>query len=100
VDWFSDGDVRRIVKELPIDLIILDLMLPKRSGFSIFEDLRALPELNSIPIVAVSAMDSSVAIPEAQKLGFSGFISKPIDPDLFAQQLLGLIEGKNVWYGL
>jgi CheY-like chemotaxis protein len=98
IDWFADGKTDRILKDLPIDLIILDLMLPgSSSGFDIFESLRAIPELNEIPIVAVSAMDTSVGIPKAQELGFSGFISKPIDVDKFPQQILALIEGEKIW---
>ena len=62
------------------DLIILDLMLYGGiSGFDVFKDIRALPAYNHVPIVAVSASDPSTAIPKARELGFSGFISKPIN---------------------
>ncbi len=100
VDWFADGKIARILKDMPFDLIILDLMLPgTSSGFDIFKSLRALPQLEKIPFVAVSAMDSSVAIPKAKHLGFTGFISKPIDIDKFPQQILSLINGETIWDG-
>jgi len=47
--------------------------------------------------VAVSAMDPSVAIPQARQKGFSGFIAKPIDNRLFPQQIAQIIEGEQVW---
>lgn len=98
IDWFADGKAKRILKDLPLDLIILDLMLPGSSdGFEIYQSLRALPDLEGVPFVAVSAMDTSEAIPKAQKLGFAGFIRKPIDIDKFAEQILALINGENIW---
>ena len=81
-----------------IDLIILDLMLAGEiSGFDIYDDIRALPAYDKLPIVAVSAMDPSVAIPQARQKGFSGFIAKPIDNRLFPQQIAQIIEGEQVW---
>lgn len=71
-----------------IDLIILDLMLPKGvSGYDIFTEIRTHKEFEDVPIVAVSAAESAVAIPKTQEMGFSGFIAKPIHKSLFPRQL-------------
>lgn len=81
-----------------IDLIVLDLMLADGvSGFDIFDQIRALPKYNAVPIIAVSAMDPSIAIPKTRAQGFSGFIAKPIDNVLFPKQLASIIEGEKVW---
>ena len=88
----------RLTAFMPIDLILLDLMFPNGlTGFDIFDQIRAQPTFNGVPIVAVSAMDSSIAIPETQEKGFAGFISKPVDFDTFPQQLLKLCNGQAVW---
>jgi CheY-like chemotaxis protein len=82
-----------------VDLIILDLMLAGGiSGYDVFDQIRAVPEFNQIPIVAVSAADCAAAIPEAQKRGLSGFIAKPIDDVLFPQQMDAIIKGEHIWY--
>ena len=82
----------------PIDLILLDLMFPNGvTGWDIFKEIRSYPEFAAIPVVAVSAMDSAVAIPKARELGFAGFIAKPIDIDLFPTQLVKLIGHEPVW---
>lgn len=82
-----------------VDLIILDLMLAEGvSGFDIYDQIRTLPKYNQVPIIAVSAMDPAIAIPRARAKGFAGFIAKPIDKHLFAQQLVEIIEGIPVWY--
>jgi len=81
------------------DLIILDLMLTGGiSGFDIFNELRLMPEYNKVPIVAISASEPAVAMPKAMDLGFSGFISKPIDEAHICKQIAQLIAGEEVWY--
>jgi CheY-like chemotaxis protein len=83
----------------PVDLILLDLMLPQGvSGFDVFDQIRGLPRYDQVPIVAVSAMDPAVAMPQAQAKGFSGFIAKPIDADRFTEQIASILSGDRVWY--
>ncbi len=88
------------LKRLPqIDLIILDLMLAYGiSGFDLFDEIRALPRFEDVPIIAVSAMDSALAIPKLQSKGFSGFIAKPVNIDLFPKQIARIIRGERIWY--
>jgi len=81
-----------------VDLIVLDLMLAEGiTGFDIFDQIRALPKYDTVPIIAVSAMDPSIAIPKLKKQGFSGFIAKPIDNVQFPKQLACIIKGEHVW---
>lgn len=86
------------LKEFKPDLIILDLMLRGDSGFTLFQEIQKLDGLAQVPIVAISASDPSLALPKCQEIGFSGFISKPIEEDLLVDQLLMLINGGQVWY--
>ena len=96
--WGKDAIYR--LQQLPrLDLIVLDLMLPHGiSGFDIFDEIRVLPSCADVPVVAVSAMESSIAVPKAQAMGFSGFIAKPIDSRLFPEQLAKIMSGEQVWY--
>ena len=81
------------------DLVILDLMLYRGlSGFDIFQAIRSLSEFDHIPIIAVSASEPTAAIPKARELGFSGYISKPIDEALLADQVARIIAGEKIWY--
>jgi CheY-like chemotaxis protein len=81
------------------DLIIFDLMLTYSvSGFDIFKQIRSFPKFDSIPIVAVSASDPGEAMPKTRELGFSGYISKPIDEALFPNQIEKIMNGDPVWF--
>lgn len=95
---WSKNTLRRI-KDNPPDLILLDLMFPNGvSGFDIFAELRQEESLKHVPIIAVSASNASVAMSKARQMGFSGYISKPINFQLFPTQILSVLNGETVWY--
>ena len=97
-DRWGVETVERLRRCLPIDLILLDLMLPEQvSGFDVFKRIHQEPGLTQIPVVAVSAADANTAIPEAQALGFSGYISKPIDFLFFSKQIQQILSGESLW---
>jgi CheY-like chemotaxis protein len=99
VDWWAKGEGHQILRALPIDVIILDLMLlGTHTGYDVFQEVRMFPQLANVPIVAVSAADASSAVPKVRAMGFSGFIKKPIDDDLFPKQIKSIIDGENVWF--
>ena len=82
-----------------VDLIILDLMLHNDiSGYDIFTEIRGIPQYDHVPLVAVSASEPAIALPKTRKMGFAGFIAKPIDDMLFPKQLARIIAGEKVWY--
>ncbi len=98
LEYRGADTIYRLSRLAPVDLIILDLMLSDGiSGFDIIKQIRALPAYHTTPIVAVSAMDPSVAIPQAQAVGFTSFIPKPIDKRLFPQQLARIMAGELLW---
>ena len=99
VDRWGTETLINLKRFAPVDAILLDLMLPGLiTGYDIFQQIRQKAEFNHIPIVAVSAADSSTALPKARAMGFSGFISKPIDFRLFAQQIKHVIDGELIWH--
>lgn len=98
VDLFFGEMISGLKQKLPLDLIIMDLMIAGGvDGFDYRKMLSQEPALADIPVVAVSAMDASLAVSKAKSLGFAGFIAKPIDMDRFANQIALIIDGKAVW---
>jgi CheY-like chemotaxis protein len=97
-DRWGQYTLETLVKLPRIDLIILDLMLPGWvNGFDLFKTIRGHERFATVPIVAISASDPEDSVPKAQSMGFSGYISKPIDFDRFPEQVLALINGQEVW---
>jgi len=91
--------VERLLAFMPVDIILLDLMFPNNvTGYDIFDQIRLVPDLVTIPIVAVSASDPSTTIPKVREKGFAGFISKPLDFHQFAPQVAAILRGEPVWH--
>lgn len=98
-DYIGQNTSQRLAGLHKVDLIILDLMLPAAvSGFDVYEEIRATPNYQDIPILIVSAADPMTAIPRAKSLGVNGFVAKPIDDELFPKQLEAILRGESVWY--
>ncbi|MEL6408395.1 MAG: response regulator [Chloroflexota bacterium] len=95
--WGTDS-IPAIEDFLPVDIIMLDLHFRATTGYEILKQIRASPELDGIPVVAVSASDASIEMSKARRAGFNGFISKPIDLSSFTKQVKEIINGGDVWY--
>lgn len=97
-DRWGRDTLSRIRRMPQVDLIILDLMLPgELSGYDIYNILRGEARLTDVPIVAVSASDTTTAVRKTQEMGFNGFIAKPIDVSIFAEQLTTIMTGGSIW---
>lgn len=78
VDTHSDGAtaVAAVGARRP-DLVILDVMLPNRSGFDILHDLRAAPETALLPVLMLTARGQKKDRELAERYGVSRFMTKP-----------------------
>ncbi|PKO16375.1 MAG: two-component system response regulator [Chloroflexi bacterium HGW-Chloroflexi-10] len=60
------------------DLIILDLNMPRKDGREALEEIKAIPELRSIPVVVLTTSKADEDLDRCYRLGASGFITKPV----------------------
>jgi DNA-binding response OmpR family regulator len=68
------------------DLVLLDVMLPKVSGFEVCQKLRANPSLNRMRILMLTAKGRDVEMSKGMALGADAYITKPFSTqDLLAQ---------------
>lgn len=65
------------VRATPPDLIILDVMLPGRSGFDILRDIRAEPDFVNLPVMMLTARGQVKDRELALRLGANHFMTKP-----------------------
>lgn len=78
------GALEAIRREVP-DALILDIVLPGRSGYDILGDLRADPGLAALPVLVVSAHSQKEERAAAERAGASCFIAKPfVNSDIVA----------------
>ncbi|MCB8966411.1 MAG: response regulator [Ardenticatenaceae bacterium] len=80
-----------------VDLVLLDLHLPGKDGYTILQEIRTDPLLADVIVVALTANVMLPNVNHAQEAGFDGFISKPIDGRRFADWIRRLLAGEAVW---
>lgn len=71
------------------DLILLDLIMPKKNGFDVLKELKADPSLQQIPVMVLSNLSQATDAAEAKKLGALDFIIKS---DISLQDLVARIN--------
>ena len=65
------------VRQLRPDVVILDIMLPGRSGYDVCQALKADTELCDLPVVMLSARGQEVEVLKGLELGASAYVTKP-----------------------
>lgn len=83
----SGHDAYGILKKEHIDLVILDINMPGIDGITMLKRMQASPELASIPVVMLTALDDSKTTLECMRLGACGYISKPYTGQSLLQQI-------------
>lgn len=67
------------VAEHQPDLILLDIMMPRMSGYEVCEQLKANPEQRDIPVLMVTALNEMGDIEKAVNSGCDDFLTKPVN---------------------
>ena len=94
VDTHSDGkSALDAVEARKPDLIILDVMLPNRSGYDILNDLRADPATEALPVLMLTARVQKKDRELAEKLGASRFMTKPFSNGEVLAAVRELVDG-------
>jgi len=88
----SDGkEALAILKQQRVDLVLLDLVMPNMSGQEVIRHIRAIPELASLPILAITSEakrvdESLLGDPRHLRL-----LLKPVMPDTLAAQVRSML---------
>ena len=81
-----------------IDLILLDIMMPKMSGLEVLERLRANEKTKTIPVVMVTALDQPSDRVRGLEAGADDFLTKPIpEPALIARVRSLTRDSSLIW---
>ncbi len=81
------------------DLILMDMQLPKISGYDATRTLKAQPETADTPIVALTAHAMDDERERAKAAGCDGYITKPIDTRAFPEQVTRFLRPKEATDG-
>lgn len=92
-----DGqDTLAKVKSFQPDLVLLDVMMPKLSGFEVCQKMKADPATRKIMILMVTALNESGDIERAVKAGTDDFLSKPVNKIELIKRVQNMLRLKDV----
>lgn len=95
---YNGRDALEIVDKQRPDLILLDIMMPIMDGHEVARRLRELPDKADIPIIFLSALNSTEDIVQGFKLGAADYVSKPFNKDELLTRInhqVSLIDAKR-----
>jgi CheY-like chemotaxis protein len=82
-------DAIRILQDDPaIDIVLMDIMMPEMDGMETMREIRKIPRLKNLPIVAVTAKAMKGDREKCIEAGAWDYLSKPVDPE----QLLAVLR--------
>jgi CheY-like chemotaxis protein len=76
------------------DLVVMDIQMPEMDGYETAERFKSDPTLADIPLLGVSSFAMVGDRAKALKVGFAGYIEKPINPDTFAREVGQFLKGR------
>jgi len=89
----TDGDAAiAAVGEHAPKVLVLDVMLPKKSGFEVLKHLRAQPSTKDLPILMLTAKGQIQDRRIAEELGANGFVTKPYSNNEVVEAVRQLME--------
>ena len=76
---FDGEDTLRVVNEFAPDLLLLDVMMPRLSGFEVCKKLRAQPATRDLLILMVTALNEAADFERGVQSGTDDFLTKPVN---------------------
>ncbi len=90
----SDGENGiQLARQFRPDLVLMDIHLPRMDGLSAARMMKQDPQLNTIPIIALTAHGARDAETETSVAGCEGYVSRPVDTRTLLKSLARYIDG-------
>lgn len=88
-----DGEEGMVkIKEIKPDLILLDILMPKKDGFEVLEEVRQDKDLCGIPIIVISNLGQAEEVDKAIKMGAKDYLVKAeFDPEKVIEKVMQIL---------
>lgn len=83
-----------ILQREPIDLVLLDVLMPNLDGFGVLERMHANPALKSVPVLMVSGLSELDSVVRCIEMGAADYLPKPFNPVLLRARISACLEKK------
>ena len=80
------GSAIQVLDEKPVDVVLLDVMMPVKSGYEVVQHLRASAAADT-PVIMVTAKSSDDDVWEGWRVGIDSYVTKPYDVELLVAEM-------------
>jgi serine phosphatase RsbU (regulator of sigma subunit) len=84
------------LQSMPVDLILLDIMMPELNGYQVLAALKADPIRRHIPVIMISAVDDIESVARCIELGAEDYLFKPFNPIILRARIEASLEKKRL----
>jgi DNA-binding response OmpR family regulator len=89
----EDGErALEMLREHPFDLVLLDIMMPKLSGYEVLERIKKDDATRHLPVIMISAVDDLDSVVKCIELGAEDYLFKPFNPVLLKARVSASLE--------
>lgn len=82
------------IKKQPIDLVLLDIMMPEMDGYEVLSHIKDDVSLQHIPVIMISALDEMESVVNCIKMGADDYLTKPFNTTLLRARINACLEKK------
>jgi len=91
----SGEQALRVARTQPVDLIVLDLMLPGMDGLDVARKIKNDPKIKHIPIIMLTAKGEEADVVTGLELGASDYVTKPFSPRILIARIKAVLRSEN-----
>jgi DNA-binding response OmpR family regulator len=84
-------EVLAAVRQDVPDLVLLDVRMPRKTGYEVCREIKADPSLQQVPVAFLSAKGQEAEIQEGMDAGADEYIIKPFSPDQLIEQIKSIL---------
>jgi serine phosphatase RsbU (regulator of sigma subunit) len=85
-----------VIQSQPVDLVLLDVMMPEMNGYEVLDRLKADSSLRDIPVIMISALDEIESVVRCIEMGAEDYLAKPFNPVLLRARVTASLEKKRL----
>ncbi len=85
-----------VLRQRPVDLLLLDIEMPELNGYQVLEALAADPRLRDLPVVMMSSVEEVDSVARCIEMGAEDYLFKPVNPVLLRARVGASLEKKRL----